>query len=109
MKMTARDLRGLYAIIPTPAKANANRFDATDTVDLDEAKRAVNALVGEGINGLIALCTTGECATLLRNDYNSFVECVMETVNRRVPTFIGATALGAHEVVDRMRFVRDRG
>ena len=34
---------------------------------------------------------------------------MLETVNRRVPTFIGTTSLGAHEVVDRMRFVRDRG
>jgi dihydrodipicolinate synthase/N-acetylneuraminate lyase len=109
MKMTGRDIRGLYAIIPTPAKENANRFDATDTVDLDETERVVNALMAEGVNGLIALGTTGECATLLRNDYDSFVECVLETVNRRVPTFVGTTALGAHEVVNRMRFVRDRG
>jgi dihydrodipicolinate synthase/N-acetylneuraminate lyase len=109
MKMTSRDLRGLFAIIPTPAKAHADRLDATDTVDLAESERVVNALIKDGVNGLIALGTTGECATLSRTDYNAFVECVLATVNRRVPTFIGTTALGGHEVVDRTRFVRDRG
>jgi dihydrodipicolinate synthase/N-acetylneuraminate lyase len=109
MKMTSRDLRGLYAIIPTPAKADADRLGAKDTVDLAESERVVNALIGDGVSGLIALGTTGECATLARNDYDAFVACVLETVNRRVPTFIGTTSLGGHEAVDRTRFARDRG
>jgi dihydrodipicolinate synthase/N-acetylneuraminate lyase len=109
MKMTPRDLRGLFAIIPTPAKANANRLDATDTVDLAESERVVKALIKDGVDGLIALGTTGECATLSRPDYNSFVACVLETVDRRVPTFIGTTALGGHEAADRTRFVRALG
>ena len=32
--LRAQDLRGIYAIIPTPAKPGAERLDATDTVDL---------------------------------------------------------------------------
>lgn len=109
MKMTAQDLRGLYAIIPTPAKPDANRLDATNTVDLVETERVVNALIKDGVNGLIALGTTGECATLTRADYDAFVDCVLATVDHRVATFIGTTALGAHEMVSRMRYVRERG
>lgn len=107
--LTAEDIRGLYAIIPTPARAGAERLDARDTVDLAETERLIETLIADGIAGLIALGTTGECATLSRPDYDAFVTCVLETVARRVPTFIGATALGGHEVASRLRFIRDRG
>ena len=107
--LTAQDFRGLYAIIPTPAKPGAERLDATDTVDLAESERVVNALIDDGINGLIVLGTTGECATLSQADYELFVTCVLETVDRRIPTFIGTSALGGHEVARRLRFIRERG
>jgi dihydrodipicolinate synthase/N-acetylneuraminate lyase len=107
--LTAQDIRGLYAIIPTPAKPGSERLDATDTVDLAESERVVNALIDDGISGLIVLGTTGECATLSQADYELFVTCVLETVNRRIPTFIGTSALGGHEVARRLRFVRERG
>lgn len=107
--LNAKDLVGLYAIIPTPAKDGANRLDATNTVDLDETARLVNTLIADGCNGLIALGTTGECATLSQPDYEAFADCVLKTVARRIPTFIGASALGGHEAVRRLKFVRDRG
>lgn len=103
------DLRGVYAIIPTPAKAGADRWDAVDTVDLAETERVVNRLIGDGVDGLIVLGTTGECATVTGQEYESFVDCVLATVKRRIPTFIGTTALGTHEVVRRTRFAADRG
>ena len=104
-----QDLRGMYAIIPTPAKPGAERLDATDTVDLAETARLVEHLLRDGTTGLIALGTTGECATLAQADYEAFVDCVLTTVNKRVPTFIGTTALGGQEAVRRIRFVRERG
>jgi len=103
------DLRGVYAIIPTPAKDGADRWDAVDTVDLDETERIINRLINDGIDGLIVLGTTGECATLTGEEHESFVDCVLETVRKRIPTFVGTTALGTHEVVRRTRFAAERG
>jgi trans-o-hydroxybenzylidenepyruvate hydratase-aldolase len=103
------DLRGVYAIIPTPAKAGADRWDAVDTVDLAETERVVNRLIADGVHGLMVLGTTGECATLTGQEYEAFVDCVLATVRRRIPTFIGTTALGTHEVVRRTRFAAERG
>ena len=99
----------MYAIIPTPAREGAERWDATNTVDLAESARVVDQLIRDGASGLIVCGTTGECATLIREDYETFVDCVLSTVNKRVPAFIGTSALGMHEVVRRMRFVRERG
>jgi dihydrodipicolinate synthase/N-acetylneuraminate lyase len=107
--LSATDLKGLYAIIPTPAKPDAARIDAGNTVDLDETARLVEALIADGVSGLIALGTTGECATLSRPDYEAFCDCVLRVVNRRIPTFMGTSALGGHEVASRIRFVRQQG
>jgi dihydrodipicolinate synthase/N-acetylneuraminate lyase len=103
------DLRGVYAIIPTPAKAGADRWDAVDTVDLAETERVVNRLIADGVHGLMVLGTTGECATVTGQEYEAFVDRVLATVGKRIPTFIGTTALGTHEVVRRTRFAAERG
>ena len=107
--LSATDLRGLYAIIPTPARPGAEQLGATNTIDLDETERLINALIRDGSSGLIVLGTTGECATVSDADYEAFVDCVCRVVNRRVPTFVGATALGGHEVHRRLKFAQDRG
>ncbi len=102
-------IKGLFAIIPTPAKESAARWDALDTVDLVETERLVNQLIKDGVNGFIILGTTGECATLTKSEYQKYADCVLRTVAKRVPTYVGTTALGMHEVVERIRFVRDLG
>lgn len=103
------NLHGLYAIIPTPAKESAAAWDATDTVDLVETERLLNQLLADGASGIIILGTTGECATLTRSEYEKYADCVLSTVAQRVPTYVGTTALGMHEVVERIRFVRGLG
>lgn len=107
--LAAQDFQGLYAIIPTPSKPGADRADAVDTIDIAETARVVEQLLGDKIDGLIVLGTTGECATITRDEYETFVDCVLGTVRGRVPTFVGATQLGTHEVVHRTRFARDHG
>ena len=103
------DLTGVHAIIPTPAKPGADRWDAVNTVDLLETERLVEALIRDGVDGLMCLGTTGECATITRDEFEAFVDVFLGTVRKRVPTFVGTTQLGTHEIVARTRFARDRG
>jgi trans-o-hydroxybenzylidenepyruvate hydratase-aldolase len=107
--LNAQDLKGVLGIMPTPAKDGAERIDATDTVNLDETAKVAEKMIQDGINGIIALGTMGECSTLTQQEYETFVDCLLSTVKKRVPTFVGTTALGAHEVVRRLRFVKERG
>jgi len=107
--LQADEIKGVYAIVPTPAKEGADHWSATDTVDVEASVEMVEKLVADGASAIIALGTTGECATLTRSEYETFADAVISTVNGRIPTFIGATALGTHEMIDRLKFVRDRG
>jgi trans-o-hydroxybenzylidenepyruvate hydratase-aldolase len=107
--LSGSDITGLYAIIPTPANLGADRWDAVDTVNLPETKRLVDALIADGASGIIALGTTGECATLASADYRSLAQCLMSAARGRVPVIIGSTALGLHDVVARLRILREAG
>ena len=107
--LEAADFKGYYAIIPTPATPGAGRWDAVGTVDVDEMSRLVEALLADGAAGILALGTTGECATLTQAEYVVVVDCLVETAAHRVPLFVGATALGTHEVVERLRIATVRG
>jgi len=107
--LETKDLQGVLAIMPTPAKDGADSLDAVDTVDLDETARLAESLVRDGVSGIMVLGTMGECATVSRSDYDAYVTCLLETVCGRVPTFVGTTALGSHEIAQRIRFVKDRG
>src|SRR5918995_3606559 len=75
--LTAQDLKGALAIMPTPAKEGADRLDASNTVDLDETARLSESLVHDGATGIMALGTMGECATTSQDDYEDFVDCLL--------------------------------
>lgn len=107
--MQASDFKGLYAIIPTPAVPGSDALSAKNTIALDETERLVNNLIRDGADGLIILGTTGECATLSAADFRAFVDCVCRTVDKRTPLVVGATALGGHEVFDRLSFLKAQG
>ncbi|MEL0081580.1 MAG: dihydrodipicolinate synthase family protein [Gammaproteobacteria bacterium] len=107
--LSVDDIKGTWAIACTPSKPGADQWDATDTVDLDELASATDKIVNDGADGYITLGTTAECATLTRKEWEQAVECVLSTINKRIPTLIGTSALGTHEIVDRMRFIRDLG
>ncbi|HEY7060537.1 MAG TPA: dihydrodipicolinate synthase family protein [Chloroflexota bacterium] len=103
------DVRGVYALPPTPCKEGAGGWDVADSVDLDEAARLVENLIAAGVGG-IGLCgTTGECAALLWDEKREYVDTVVQVARKRVPIIAGATALGTKEVVRQMRGLKDVG
>lgn len=107
--LNADAYRGLYAIIPTPALPGSGQWGATSTVDLDETARVVDQLIQDGAEGIIALGTTGECPTLATTEYAQLARCLADSVAGRVPLFVGATAMGLHDVVGRLETLQAAG
>src|SRR6266576_1813670 len=62
--ITAKDLRGVLAIMPTPAKEGADRLDATNTVDLDDTARRIKFVKGLGATGTLLGIPMWQPATL---------------------------------------------
>src|ERR671932_422669 len=97
--LTHQDIRGVYALPPTPCKPGAGGWDATDSVDLDVTARLVENLIAVGVGGIGVCGTTGENAALLWDEKREYVDTVVQVARRRVPIVAGATALGIKEAV----------
>lgn len=107
--LSADEIRGAYAIMPTPSNPGADHWSATDTVNVAETERLTNQLIVDGVDALIALGTTGECATITEDEFRVYTEAVCRAAAGRVPTIVGATAMGTHQIMERLRIVRDNG
>lgn len=107
--ITVDEVVGAWAIMPTPAKPDASDWRAEDTVDLDETARVVNGLIEGGVDGILALGTLGECATLTWDEKYRFMATLVESAAGRVPVFVGTTALSTRETVRQTRAASDLG
>ncbi len=107
--LTVDDIKGAWAIIPTPARDNASDWRASDTVDLDETARAVDGLIEAGIDGILSLGTLGECATLTWEEKKNFIATAVEATAGRVPFFAGTTSLNTRETIRQTRAAYDIG
>ena len=72
--LSAKDIRGLTAMVPTPCREGAGGWDAVDSVDLDETARMTEKLIEAGVGSFAACGTTGEGAALLWEEKRDFKE-----------------------------------
>ena len=97
--MNSGDVKGAWAIIPTPAKDNASDWRATNTVDLDETARVVNGLIEAGINGILSMGTLGEAPTMTHDEKLDFMKALVDAAAGRVPIFVGTTCINTRDTV----------
>ena len=75
-------------------------FSADGSIDLDEAIRVAEHLVGHGSEGIVVHGTTGEASTLTDDEKLALVEAVAGAVGSKVPVIAGTgsndTAHSAH-------------
>lgn len=107
--LTAADVRGAWAIVPTPATPGASDWQARDTVDADQTARMVDGLIAAGIDGILSMGTLGEASTLTIDEKRVFMRTLVETAAGRVPVFVGTTCLNTRDTVDLTREAVDLG
>jgi 4-(2-carboxyphenyl)-2-oxobut-3-enoate aldolase len=108
-RYTSDDIRGVVAILPTPALPGADRWDVADTVDLAETERMTEAMVSAGVDVIMTNGTFGEGASLTLAEVLVFNDAVVQTVSGRVPVFAGATTLNTRDTIERGRRLADLG
>lgn len=102
-------VRGVFAIMPTPAAENGSDPRALDTLDLVETRRAVDALIADGVDALMINGTFGEGATLTYDEAMAFARAVVDETRGRVPVIAGATTLNTRDTIARARVLSDTG
>jgi len=107
--LTSKDISGVYVMAPTPCVEGGEHWSNTSSVDLEESARMTENFVRDGVGGIAACGTTGECAALLWEEKRDFIATLVQVNRARVPIFAGATALGTKETVRQMRGLKDVG
>ncbi|MCG2634312.1 MAG: dihydrodipicolinate synthase family protein [Gammaproteobacteria bacterium] len=107
--MEVGDVTGAWAIMPTPSTDNASDWRVTNTVDLNESARVVDALIEGGVDGILSLGTLGEGATLSWEEKTAFMGAIIESARGRVPIFVGTTSLNTRETIRQTRIACDMG
>ncbi|MCC5826912.1 dihydrodipicolinate synthase family protein [Alkalimonas sp.] len=76
--------RGVYPAIST-------QFHPDGQINYDSNARMLNQLIEDGIDGIIALGTVGENASLTAQEKREFLRHTVETVAGRIPVIAGCT------------------
>lgn len=96
------NLGGSMVALVTPMHADG-------TVDWDGLAELVDWHVGEGTDGIVAVGTTGESATLGFREHDEVIERVVELVDRRVPVIAGTGGNATDEAIRLTRHAERAG
>jgi 4-(2-carboxyphenyl)-2-oxobut-3-enoate aldolase len=107
--VTAKDVQGVMAMMPSFSSEDAGDLKATSTVAVDNLQVGVDRMINDGIDLITTTGSFGECYNLFFDEYKTLASATVEAVKKRVPVFIGSTSPNAREVVRRLKFVQDIG
>jgi 4-hydroxy-tetrahydrodipicolinate synthase len=88
-----KEFRGAGVAIITP-------FHEYGTIDFTAFENVLEHVIGKGIDYVVALGTTGESATLSRDEKLAVIDFVVDIVNKRVPLVIGVGGNNTQEVIN---------
>jgi 4-hydroxy-tetrahydrodipicolinate synthase len=84
-------------------------FHKHGTIDFGALERLIEHTVSNGVNYLVVLGTTGEAATLNKDEKKVLIEYVKDVVAKRVPIIVGIGGNNTQEVIDQLKLIDDDG
>ncbi|MDH3240884.1 MAG: dihydrodipicolinate synthase family protein [Alphaproteobacteria bacterium] len=107
--VSCSDLSGIMAMMPAFTNDDGNSIDCTNSISVERLEDGVNKMIADGA-GVISTCGSfGEFHTLLDEEWRDINRATVEIAAKRVPIFVGCTALNSREAVKRMAFAEEIG
>jgi len=75
-------------------------FHKYGAIDFGSLEKVVEHVVGNGVDYIVALGTTGESVTLSHDEKNAVVDFIVETVNKRVPIVKGIGGNNTQDILN---------
>ncbi|MFA8434883.1 MAG: 4-hydroxy-tetrahydrodipicolinate synthase [Marinifilaceae bacterium] len=94
--MTENKFTGTGVALITP-------FRKDGSIDFNSLEKLVEHQISNGVDYLVVMGTTGEAATLTKDERLAVINYVAEVNNKRVPMVVGAGGNNTQEVVDRIK------
>jgi 4-hydroxy-tetrahydrodipicolinate synthase len=84
-------------------------FTKSGDLDLDGLKKNVDFLIENGVTQIMCLGSTGEAATLSREESMKVIEATVKASGGRVPVMAGTGATSTREVIERSKEAKSAG
>jgi len=97
-----KKLYGVYVVMVTP-------FDENENIDYDAYAKNIEWYLERGVAGLLPLGSTGEVASMTREERLEVAEFVLEKVAGRVPVCVGTTAETTAQTIEFTQHAKDHG
>ncbi|MGP9802373.1 4-hydroxy-tetrahydrodipicolinate synthase [Rheinheimera sp. NSM] len=94
--------QGVYPAIST-------QFQADGSINYAANARMLEQLIADGIDGIIALGTVGENASLTATEKREFLQQTVKTVAGRIPVIAGCTEHSAAQAIDYIKAAEQIG
>jgi 4-hydroxy-tetrahydrodipicolinate synthase len=91
-----KKFKGTGVAIVTPFKNDSS-------IDFAALGRVINHVISGGVNYIVAMGTTGESATLTKEEKKAIISYVVETVDNRLPVVYGIGGNNTQEVINCIR------
>jgi 4-hydroxy-tetrahydrodipicolinate synthase len=91
-----KKFKGTGVAIVTPFKNDSS-------VDFAALGRVINHVINGGVNYIVALGTTGESATLSKDEKKAVISYVVETIDNRIPLVVGIGGNNTQEIINSVR------
>ena len=89
-------LKGTGVAIVTP-------FNENETVDFTALEKLIDFIIGNGVEYIVTLGTTGETPTLDKQEKLDIINFTFEKINGRVPVVVGIGGNNTKEVVEQVQ------
>ncbi len=84
-------------------------MDAEGAIDLGSLNRLVEFHIDQGTDGIVAVGTTGESATLNEHEHCSVIKAVVDFVDGRIPVIAGTGANSTTEAINLTALAKEAG
>ena len=95
------EFRGAFSALVTPFR--------NGEVDEEAYRQFIEWQIEEGINGVVAVGTTGESATLSHDEHKKVIEICIDQVKGRVPVIAGTGGNDTREAIELTSFAKKAG
>ena len=93
----------MYDIFKGTGVAVVTPFHDSGNIDFGSFEKIIEHLIQGGVNYIVALGTTGESATLSKDEKVAVIDFVIDTVNKRVPIVAGIGGNNTQEVINTIK------
>ncbi|MCK5471579.1 4-hydroxy-tetrahydrodipicolinate synthase [Candidatus Gracilibacteria bacterium] len=95
-------LAGSFVALITP-------FDSKNEIDEAKLRELVSWQIESGTDGIVAVGTTGESATLSKTEHRQVLEIVIDETKKQVPIIAGTGSNATREAVALTEFAKEKG